>query len=373
MKNGKRFKSISAIILILVFCFTLIGCGNKNTTSSNSTPNKNSNQQEIVDMAGRKVTIPKNIKKLYSTSPIGSIMIYTINADKLSGWNYKLSPIEKKYILKKYQNLPMLGGWFGKGNTGNIEEIMKAKPDVIVNMGTITKKDISNSDAIQKQTGLPVVMVNGDLDKFDQAYNFLGNLMNEKDRTSVLAKYCTDTINKAKDNAKNVPESKRIRVYYAEGPKGLQTDPSGSQHAELLDLVGGYNVAKVKDTNRAGQEDVSLEQVLSWNPDVIITGSNSGGAGASILNIISKDSSWKNIKAVNNKKVYEIPQGPFNWFDRPPSVNRMIGVKWIGNLLYPDNFKYDMEKETKEFYKLFYHYNLTDSETKELLKNAGGK
>ncbi|NLW07967.1 MAG: ABC transporter substrate-binding protein, partial [Clostridia bacterium] len=53
--------------------------------------------------------------------------------------------------------------------------------------------------------------------------------------------------------------------------------------------------------------------------------------------------------------------------------NRILGIKWLGNLLYPEIYGYDMTKETREFYKLFYHYDLSDEELTSLLKDAGGK
>ena len=82
------------------------------------------------------------------------------------------------------------------------------------------------------------------------------------------------------------------------------------------------------------------------------------------------DPKWKELKAVKEGKVYEIPCVPFNWFDRPPSVNRIIGLKWLGYTLYPDIYDYDLIQEVKEFYSLFYHFDLSDEEANDLLKNA---
>jgi iron complex transport system substrate-binding protein len=88
---------------------------------------------------------------------------------------------------------------------------------------------------------------------------------------------------------------------------------------------------------------------------------------------IKADPKWKTIKAIQDNKVYAVPSGPFNWFDRPPSVNRVLGLKWLGNLLYPEVYDYDIAEEVREFYKMFYHYDLTDEDIEFLLKDAGGK
>ncbi|MDP4182796.1 MAG: ABC transporter substrate-binding protein [Bacillota bacterium] len=131
-------------------------------------------------------------------------------------------------------------------------------------------------------------------------------------------------------------------------------------------MVGGINVADVPMQKGFGRSSVSLEQLLKWNPEVIIVGYDKD-AQAGFFNDIYKTPEWKNIKAVKEKKVYSIPNKPFDWFDRPPSVNRIIGVKWLANLLYPQYINLDITTEVKDFYEKFYHKKLTDQEAKALL------
>jgi iron complex transport system substrate-binding protein len=69
-------------------------------------------------------------------------------------------------------------------------------------------------------------------------------------------------------------------------------------------------------------------------------------------------------------RVYQIPRGPFDWFDRPPSISRILGVRWLGNLLYPDLYQYDIKAEVKRFYKLFYQIDLSDAQLQELMGRA---
>lgn len=116
-----------------------------------------------------------------------------------------------------------------------------------------------------------------------------------------------------------------------------------------------------------GKSEVSIEQVLAWNPGIIIFWNDERGG---YYSEIFKDLNWKDIKAVKNREVYEIPNKPFNWLDRPPSINRILGLKWLGNLLYSDVYNYDMRDEVKEFYDKFYHYKLSEDEIDELLQNS---
>lgn len=139
----------------------------------------------------------------------------------------------------------------------------------------------------------------------------------------------------------------------------------------MLDIAGGENVIK-SATNKSsyGNSKISLEQLIALNPEVIITRAsiNDGKINSAYDNII-KNKDWQSIKAIKDKRVYQIPQVPFNWFDRPPSVNRVIGIKWIYGLLY-ENSAMNIGKEVKEFYKEFYHYELTDKEVEEILNKA---
>lgn len=363
-----KTEKFTCFLLITILSLTiLLGCS-RNESKVTSKPKVASKDtvREITDDAGRKVKIKKDIQKAFSTSPVGTIAIYTLNPDKLAGWNNKLSSKDKEFILPEYHNLPVLGGWFGK-STGNIEEILKIAPDIIISMGTIRETDVSLADRIQEQLNIPVVLIEGELTNIDKAYKFLGKLLGEKQRAQKLANYCKTTVEDVKNKAQKIPKEKKLKVYYAEGPEGLETDPEGSIHTKVLEMVGGINVAKVDDKGGSGRSDVSMEQLLAWDPDVIIAWDKSqGGYYEGIL----ENEAWKNIKAVQEGKVYAIPNRPFNWFDRPPSVNRVLGLKWLSNLLYPEIYSWDIKEEAKYFYKTFYHYDLTKDELEDLLKCA---
>ncbi len=75
-------------------------------------------------------------------------------------------------------------------------------------------------------------------------------------------------------------------------------------------------------------------------------------------------------RAVKQGHVYCVPHLPFNWFDRPPSVNLLIGLRWTGHLVYPEVFDYDMRAETRRFYRLFYQIDLNDAQVDALLARS---
>jgi iron complex transport system substrate-binding protein len=199
----------------------------------------------------------------------------------------------------------------------------------------------------------------------------MGDILGVQDRAEKLAAYTEQKMATVSAMVAKIPEDKRVNVYYAEGNTGLATDPEASHHAEVLKFAGGKNVANVQAKSGQGMSPVSMEQVLAWNPDLILVSSSTGGDKnyQTILN----DPAWSKIKAVKDKKVYITPLLPFGWFDRPPNIMRALGTEWLANLLYPEYVKIDLNKETKDFFKLFFNLDLSDQQVNELLKNSIAK
>jgi iron complex transport system substrate-binding protein len=260
------------------------------------------------------------------------------------------------------------------GDTANEEDILKLAPDVIIYAGFIDDSWKAKVDEAQKRLEIPVIMVDGDLKGTPAAYEFLGKLLGEEEKAQKLSKYCQNTLTEAKNIASQIPEEKRVRMYYASGEDGLMTYAAGNLHAELIDIVGGKNFADVKLGSPYQNTRLSAEQLIKWNPQIIVANKvearGGEGGAASLRARILGNSALNNLDAVKNGQVYEIPCAPFSWFGQPPSVARILGIKWLGNLAYPDQFKYDIKKETKEFYKTFYSYDLSDEDFAELTSNA---
>lgn len=359
MKCRKQALVITCVILAILF---LSSCSQPKESPAPSI-------KKVVDMAGRTVEIPAKIKKVYATGPIGTIFMYTLAPDLLVGWNSGLREGEKKYIDPKYHHLPVLGTWRGTKYEGNIEELLKIKPDLIINMGDVDEKYRADTDEIQATLGIPVLMVDGKIENSAAAYKFLGNVLGKTERAAQLAGYCDGVLQDVVKRMSTLPEEKKPKVYYAAGARGLETEARGSLNAEIMDLAGARNVADPGLEKNVRRMQVSLEQLLIWDPEIIII-SCDGDEKHTLYNSIINDPGWTNISAVKNGRVYEIPAVPYDWINRPPSVNRIIGIKWLANLLYPEDYRVDIKKETKEFFALFYGYSLNETELGQLFEYA---
>ena len=125
--------------------------------------------------------------------------------------------------------------------------------------------------------------------------------------------------------------------------------------------MGVRNAADMDSILATGGDEVSMEQILIWNPEIVIL------APDSCYDDIYGDKLWARVDAVKNRRVYEVPIGPYNWLDRPPSVQRVLGILWLGNIVYPEQYDFDIAEKAQEFYRLFFRYDLSAEEARELL------
>lgn len=318
----------------------------------------------ITDSAGREVEIPSEITKIAPSGPLAQIVLYTVSPDKLAGLAADFSDEAKQYIDEKYWGLPKFGQFYGKNASLNMEALIAEAPDVIIDIGEAKKTVKEDMDALQEQLNIPVIFVEATLPTMADAYEMLGDITGEKEQAGKLADYCRAEIGKADRNAAAIADADRKSVYFGLGDDGLHTNAKGSIHADVIDRIGAVNAADVEAVSSGGGSEVSFEQVLLWNPDLIIVDSQK------LYDTLTADPMWQELNAVKNGKIFKIPTAPYSYMSSPPSVNRMIGIEWLGSLVYPEIYTSDIREEVKNFYQLFYHIDVTDEKLEAILKNA---
>jgi iron complex transport system substrate-binding protein len=268
-------------------------------------------------------------------------------------------------ILSRYAGLPTLGRLTGRGGTANVEVVLAARPDLILDYGLVTATYASLADRVQAQTQVPYVLLDGRLPAAPRMLRLAGEMLGVPDHGDHLARQAEVILAEVDRRVGNVPTSRRPRVYYARGPKGLETSAAGSINTETLEIVGCRNVAE--GVAQSGIAAVSLEQVLAWNPDAIVTIDRRFSA------TVVHDPAWRGVRAVRERRVFLAPLAPFPWIDFPPSVNRLTGLKWLGAVLYPEEFRDDLRADVRAFYTLFYHRAPGESQLDFLLANIPGR
>lgn len=318
--------------------------------------------REIVDMDGHSVRIPEKISRVYGVSPPVTSILYAMDSSLLVGWNAPQRGGDRLLLPERIRSLPVIGGWYGQGQSANSEILIKANPDLIL-ISEWQGSSVENNTALAlKRIRKPIVHIRAmELPRYADTFRFLGRILHREERGRRLAEYAERSLASIRRSVEEIPGSQKVRVYYAEGVDGLSTECDRSMHAELINYAGGTNVFHCTQRTEMGMEKTAMEQVLAWNPEVILV------QEPQFYQRVFSDPRWKNIRAVRDRRVYLIPRSPFNWFDRPPSYMRLLGITWLANILYPERVRLDMMKETREFYRLFLHTELSDDQTKKIL------
>jgi iron complex transport system substrate-binding protein len=316
----------------------------------------------VTDGAGRSVVVPARTERVFPAGPPAAIKHYTLQPRSLLGWTRANREAELALLDPEVGRRPELGRLTGRGNTTNLELLVALKPDLILDVGSTARTFVETADRVQAQTGIPYALLDGRFDRIADSYRLHGLLTGEEARANELARYAEDVVHTCRSRVATVPAERRPRVYYARGPRGLDTGLGGSINVETIEFMGAINVA---GATQGGLATVSLEQLLTWDPEVIIT------IDLDFAGTVRQDPAWATVKAVRDGRVHLSPKMPFGWVDFPPAVNRLPGLWWLGQKLYPELFKEDLTTITREFYTLFYHRTPTDAQIASVLEGRG--
>jgi iron complex transport system substrate-binding protein len=300
----------------------------------------------IVDGAGRRVEVPSTVRRVFAAGGPASIFVYTLAPDALLAWTRPPTAEERPWIPARYADLPVMGRLTGRGNTANVEVVLAARPDVVLDFGQ-RERDVRVAGRSRPGTDQGAVPAPGRRPVGHRARLHAGRRSPGSLRAGGRAGPVRRADAERRRPAGGVGAARAAaeRVLRAR-PPGFETAAPGSINAESLDRLGVRNVAA---GSGGGLSTVSLEQVLAWNPDVILTLDPTFHAA------VGQDPSWRGVRAVREGHVHLVPLVPFPWVDFPPSVNRVIGLRWLGHVLYPDAFPGGMRDEARAFYGLFYH------------------
>ncbi|OIQ51410.1 Taurine import ATP-binding protein TauB [Pseudodesulfovibrio hydrargyri] len=325
------------------------------------------------DMAGRKVLVKTNIERVFGYNPMVTSLLFCLAPKKIAGLGMPPMPPERMLAGPEYLSLPVLGvmgGDFGGGkSTFDKDAVRQRGVDLILSLTlfALDEVEVNAAERLQQEMGIPVLVYDGCLDRTGEVLRRVGALVGTPDRGNTLADYFDEKFRHIVRTVAEIPHGERRTVYYAQSPTGLLTEPRRSRHGEIIEYAGGVNAAEVFEQRGCGRTPVCATDLARWDPDVVIMLSDEGKSPQRLYNRMRTDPFWSRLKAVRNNAVFEPPAGMYNWFDRPPSVNRLMGLIWLTNLLYPEWFAWDMVRETREFYKLFYRMDLGSKQAEILL------
>lgn len=364
MRKRKTRIIVSAVTaLIMMLSLTLTGCGGN---ESDYDPLEGVETQMVMDDSGRdEVEIPAEITRIAPSGATATMMLTPIASDLMVGIAASPSVDQEKYLPEELLYLPTFGQFYGSKSTLNMEALIEAEPQVIFDLGDKKVTVKADMDSIGKQTGIPALFYDGTLEHMADTYRTLGKLLGREERGEEIAEFIDRTVDMAERNSAKISDKDKITILYGTGATGLAVNAQGSSQAQVIPLIGAKNAIIPEEiTDKGGGTIVSMESLYEDEPDMIIL--TEGGPYEEL-----QDNEWSELKAVKTGRYYEIPGDPYCWMSSPPSVNMVLGVWWLGQLAYPDVYNdYDMVEVAREYYKLFWNYDLSDKEAKAMLSNS---
>lgn len=315
----------------------------------------------FTDSLGRRAELSDKIERIVPSGNLSQMALYSAAPEMMTGWSQRLSGSAEKYFQQDTVSLPVFGTFYGRKANLNKEALMAADPDVVIDMGEIKgnpESMIQDLDSLSEDIMIPVIFIEAYLENTPEVYRTLGKLLGKEDTTEPLAVFAEDALQMAEKARKEIKEP--VNVYYSSSPDGLEAIPEGSFHGEVIEIVGAENA--VPSSFITDKNTISMEELYILNPDVILLDNEDA------YKEVMGSSLWKNLDAVKNGKVYLVPSEPYSFIDNPPATNRLIGIYWLGNLLYPELYPVDIIEKTQEYYSLFYRYDLSREQAESILR-----
>jgi len=316
---------------------------------------------EIKDMAGRTVKIPEKVERVATLFPANLRIIVMLNAtDRVVGIsNYfdrygdKLEDALAHPELLKAERI-------GSVREPDMEKIAELKPDVIF----IESAYAQIADTIEKNTGVPVVCINtsiysGKLEDFYKTIRLVAKILGKEERAEKIIEYIDSEVENVTKRVEDIPKEERPRVFLSNWAYRHGIGWTVKNYAPI-DLIA-RNVA---ENIPAHYMEVTKEQIIEWNPDVIFI---HGYKGKSAVDEILNDPALQQVKAVKEGKVYGL-FGPYIGYDPKTMI---VDLYWAAKVLYPERFKdVDVMKKGEEVFTFFYGWKGAEV-FHEVIKNRG--
>ncbi len=366
-------KRVLCLLLAFIMAVGVFSaCGNTSSPAATEAPAETEAaaeevpaDREFTDDCGRTVTLPGEITKIAVSGPLAQVYVFPLCPELFVGFSTVFAESVEKYIPEQYRSLPELGQLYGGKGTMDLEALLAAAPDVVIDVGDSKDGMAEDLDSLSQQTGIPFVHIDATVLTAPDAYRRLGELTGKTDKAEELASWCEATYADLSAMMEKVDaDNARCSVLYCLGDKGLNVIAKGSYHADTVNMMS-ENLADISDVVSSGMgNEVDIEQLILWNPSVILF------APDSVYDSVADDTAWQQLDAIKNGEYFKTPYGPYGWLASPPSVQRYLGMLWLGELLYPDYADYDLQEKVTEYYELFYGYELSDADYQDLTAGA---
>ena len=244
-----------------------------------------------------------------------ALLIWAVARERLAGWPRKPTEETLAALPSLAAGLPELGALGGGGRPANLEALAALKPRLVIDYGDTDPENQALGDRMKARLGVDWRLIDGALTQIPEAIRDVAALLDSDRAAAGLA----DEAARVLDGWRRAPGGSAF--YYARGTDGLETGFRGSLATEVLEGAGWINVAEgSRDIGR-----VTREQVAAWDPEVLVTLSSTFAAA------VRHDPVWRRRRDGRRRRLLLLPDHPFGWIDRPPSVNRLLACAWLAD------------------------------------------
>ncbi|MDR0701165.1 MAG: ABC transporter substrate-binding protein [Azoarcus sp.] len=351
----------TAVFLALVLTLFLCACDRPSLLS----PQSPDGLRLVVDMAGREVRLPapEKIRRIGCLEVLCYEKLFLLGAsDRVvmmtrtnAPWMRRTNPA----IHRIQQLLP----------DPPVEELLRQEVDVV-----FRTHGYPNPAKMEQlaQTGIPVLVSQNrarldGIDAFVDSRNRMLRLFAQalgpeyQARAEEWCAYHDRMVRMVRVRTVDIPAGQRVRLYHVRGPAAVHTQGKSS-HTYWYGIIAGADMV-VGKTALAGKGDLSLEEIIDWDPQVINIGRHYSA------DLVLKDPNWVQTSAVRDGRVHELPEGVFYWDGSTEGVLLML---YLARELYPERFPdLDVRKEIRDYYARFYRYTLSGIELDLMLAGKG--
>lgn len=298
---------------------------------------------------------PVEVKRVFAAGPAAAVLLNSLAPAQLMGWPVALSESSKKWLSATSARLPVLGRLAELGPDLDPVQIMTLKPDVIVAVGQADAQKLAMAKQFSEITQIPYVLIEGGLADAPEQLKIMGAVLGQHRHGQQLAQTAQEVLDGVAAQRQAAAQA-GPRVYVARSATGLETLGEQSSVNELIHLVGGVNVVQAPND----ELEVSLEQVLAWDPELILT------QNPSFYQQVYQDPQWQQVQAVRNKQVLFVPTVPFGWLEDPLSINRLLGAVWLSAKTHQESEDVVLQK-LRHLFVMLYQFAPTTEQLKPLL------
>ncbi len=300
------------------------------------------------DFLGKEIAKPKKAERIIVTCYGGAVQELAIFAPQ----NIIAHPGAQRFVFfeKLFPDLARKES-VGTFNNVNLETLFKLKPDVV--FAGVTS--LATNERIQ-ESGIKVFTLGigkHTLSTLLAEFEAVGSYVDQEAKAARLVAFWTQTL--ALVQSKLPHEGTRVKVLYANGSNQISSEGKGWWGDAFITHAGGINVAQALELKGA----LNAETLLEFDPDIVILSNNKNFQTS--RESVQKNPLYKNLRAVQNDRVFVAPVGGF-WWDRP-SPEAILGIVWLAKVLYPQAMQeLNLYELTAKFYKDFYGYDLKKEE-----------